>query len=162
SALGCLPASRTRPTRYRPRLRSLSATPRRSIRSTSATETLIRAASSSSGTSTSTYSRSQLIGTLISKLPQEAQVVLEEHPEVGNAVTEQGDPLLAEAEREPRHLVGVVADVAEHVRIDHARAGHLDPPRALAGRTAGAVAQKTGHRDPDGGLREGEEVGHEP
>src|SRR5919201_2580734 len=162
SAFGCLPASSTRPTRYRPRLPSVSATPRRSIRSTSATETLIRAASSSSGTSTATYSRNQLIGTLISELPQEAKVVLQEHPEVGNAVAEQGDPLLAEAEGETRHLVGVVADVAEHVRVDHPGAGQLDPARSLARRAAGAVTQKAGHGDADGRLREREEVGDEP
>src|ERR671935_113669 len=79
------------PRKIRPMYPSVSATPRRSTRSTSAIETLIRAASSSSGTSTWTYSRSQLIGTLISELPQEAKVVLQEHPEVGNAVAEQGD-----------------------------------------------------------------------
>src|SRR5262245_26903887 len=121
----------------------------------------MRAASSSTGTSTGTYSRSQLIGTLISELPQEAKVVVQEHPKVGYAVPEHRDPFLAEAERESRHLLGVVADVPEDVRIDQPGAGHLDPAGAFARRAAGAVAEEAGDRDTDGRLREREEVGHE-
>ena len=64
SAFGCLTASSTRPTRKRPRLPSSSGTPRRSIPSTSAVEIESRSASSGSGISSGTYSRSHETGTL--------------------------------------------------------------------------------------------------
>src|SRR3954454_7954227 len=81
------------------------------------------------------------------ELLQEAQVVLVEHPQVGDAVLEEGDPLDPHAEGEALHALGVVAvlgDVAEHVRVDHAGAEDLDPTRALAQRAARAVAQVAG------------------
>ncbi len=59
-----------------------------------------------------TYSRSQETGTFISELPEEPQVVLPELAQVGQPVAEHGDPLEAEAEREARDLLGVVADEA--------------------------------------------------
>src|ERR671938_497382 len=146
------------------------------MRSTPATDVLSRAASSSSGTSTSTYSRSHDSGTSISvragssgrqlarekqarlgrrersypedtgatedngrrrfsaarwwsmgpvrtrlKLPQEAEVVLPEHAQIGDAVPEHRYPLEAEPECEPRDLLRVVADISQHVRVDHPR-----------------------------------------
>ncbi len=65
SAFGCLTASRTVPTRNSSRFPFASETPRRSSPSTSADATEKRVASSASGISIGTYSRSQLIGTRI-------------------------------------------------------------------------------------------------
>src|SRR3954462_4051311 len=65
SAFGCLIASSTRPTRKRPRLPSSSGRPRPSIPSTSAVEIESRSASSGSGISSGTYSRSHETGTRI-------------------------------------------------------------------------------------------------
>src|SRR3954454_10774333 len=80
SAFGCLPASSTFPT-TKCSLLSPPGTPRRTMRSTSQLVKTSRRASSSRGTSKSTYSRSQLTGTFISghhrgssrRLPREKQ-----------------------------------------------------------------------------------------
>src|SRR4051794_914095 len=161
SAFGCFPASTTRPTRKRPRLPSVSGTPRRSIRSTSQLETASRAASSASGTLKSTYSRSQETGTLISELAQEADVVLPQQPDVRQPVAEQRDPLEPEPEREARHLLGVVAvgaDELVQLRVDHPRAAHLDPAGVLAHGAAAPVAEEARDVRLDRRLGEGEEV----
>src|SRR6187455_915756 len=131
SAFGCFSASSTRPTRKSPRLPSVSATPRRVIRSTSQVEMTSCPATSGSGTSKSTYSRSQETGTFMSELPQEAQVVVPEEANVGDPVAELGDPLEPEAEREAAPLLGVEPDELEERRVDHAGAAHLDPAGEL-------------------------------
>ena len=78
-------------------------------------------ASSSGGSTTSTSSRSQLSvqlhGRITSELPQEAQVVLVEEPDVVDAVLEHRDALDADAEGEAACTAsGIVADGAEHRR----------------------------------------------
>src|SRR5262249_19461980 len=81
---------------------------------------------------------------LSSELLQEPQVVVEEQAQVRDAVLEHRDALDAHAEREALHLVRVVAvlaHVAKHVRVDHARAEDLDPARALAQAARRAVAR---------------------
>ena len=72
SAFGCFSASSTRPTRKRPRLPSASGTPRRTTRSTSQLVNTSRRASSSTGRSNATYSRSQETGTFIRTAPARA------------------------------------------------------------------------------------------
>ena len=103
------------------------------------------------------------------KLLQEAQVVLEEEPQVGHAVLEHRDPLDSHAERETLYPLGVVALVAheaEHVRVDHARAHDLDPARPLAEGAEravtlapGRVAREARHVDLDTRLGEREVAG---
>src|ERR1035437_10249356 len=88
SAFGCLPASSTRPTRNLSKLPSESLTPRQETRSTSAVVTARRPASCSGETSSETYSRSHEKGTFISELAREAQVVLPQETDVGDAVAE--------------------------------------------------------------------------
>src|SRR3954463_3198077 len=144
SAFGCLSASSTLPTTKCSRL-SPPGAPRRTTRSTSQLVKTRRRASSSTGRSKSTYSRSQLTATFISELLQNAHVVLPEEAQVGEAVTEHRDALDAEAEREAGPDLWVVADVREHLRIDPAGSAHLDPARVLAHRAALSVAQKTRH-----------------
>src|SRR4051812_12923455 len=82
---------------------------------------------------------------LSSELLQEPQVVLEEHPQVGHAVLEEGDALDAHAPREALVALGVIARVAHvgvQVGVDHAGAEDLDPRRPLAQRAPRAVAQE--------------------
>ena len=89
-----------------------------------------------------------------------------------DAVLQHRDPLDPHAEGEPLHLlrvVGLAADEAEHVRVDHPGAEDLDPAAALAqrvalaaGEHAAAVAAEAGDVDLHAGLGEREEVGLQP
>ena len=58
---------------------------------------------------------------------QKPHVVLIQFADVGDSVAAGADALDAEAEGETGVLLGVVADGAKHVGIDHARPAHLDP-----------------------------------
>ncbi len=102
------------------------------------------------------------IGNLHAKLTQEAQVVLEEQPQILDAVLQHRDPLDAHAERPARHFLGVVADVAQHVRVDHARAEDLQPSRLLAQAAAVADAHEAEDVDLRRRLRERKERRPEP
>src|SRR3990172_5769426 len=95
------------------------------------------------------------------ELAEEAQVVLEEEPDIVDAVLEHGDALDAHAEGPARHLLGVIAHIAEHVGMHHARAQDLDPPILLADAAALAPAEEAEHGHLGGGLREREERGAE-
>src|ERR1700751_2716443 len=72
------------------------------------------------------------------KLLQEADVVLEEERQVGDAWLQHRDPLDSHPEREALRGLGVIgpADEPEDVRVDHPGAQDLDPARALAQRVA--------------------------
>src|SRR5256885_8671518 len=75
-----------------------------------------------------------------SKLAQEAQVVSVEETQVFDAVPQHGDALDAEASREARITVRVVADAAQDVRVHHAGAADLQPAFTAARTAAFAVA----------------------
>src|SRR5262245_56704227 len=103
-----------------------------------ASPTIVRSSPSRAGsTATSTNSRSQDSGTFTGapsslELLQEAQVVLVEQPDVVDAVADHRDAVDAQAEREPRHLLGVVDDASELAidglvdrRVHHPRAHDL-------------------------------------
>src|SRR5205823_7042314 len=143
------------------------------MRSTSQLVKTRRRASSSTGRSKSTYSRSQLTGTFMSghrrgsrrrlmsrwwplPLSQDAEVVLPERAQVREAVPQHRDALDAEAERETLPLRRVEADVAEDVRINPAGAAHLDPAGVLAHRAAAAAADEARDVELDRRLRERE------
>src|ERR1700758_352295 len=91
-----------------------------------------------------------------SKLLQDAQVVLPEEPDVGNAVALRGDPVDAETPREAGPLVRVVADVSEDSGIDGAGTAHLEPACVLAENAPFAVAEKARDVELDGRLGERE------
>src|SRR3954454_19013035 len=103
------------------------------------------------------------------ELLQDADVVLEELAQVGDAVLEHRDPLDPHAEREALHEIRVIAvrlDEAEDVGIHHPRAQDLDPARSLADRVpravrelARATAVKARDVDLDARFREREEAG---
>src|SRR5690606_19380735 len=57
----------------------------------------------------------------------EAAVALHHVPHVRDAVAQHEDALDAEAEGEALVLLGVDPGRAQHVRVDHAAAAHLDP-----------------------------------
>src|SRR5439155_25595950 len=97
------------------------------------------------------------------ELRTKAPVVLVEEPEVLDAVAEDRDAVDAEAEGEALHLLGVVADGAQHVRMDHAGAEHLEPPPPAADAAGGVHrpgrrAPEAGDVDRGGRLGEGEEA----
>lgn len=55
----------------------------------------------------------------LSKLTQEAHVVLKQPTDVGNSVAYHRETFDAEPEREARHFIGVVPHRLEHRRINH-------------------------------------------
>ena len=63
------------------------------------------------------------------KLVQETRVVLEEELDVVDAVLEHGEAVEAHAEGEAGDFAGVVADVVEDRRVNHASAAKLNPDR---------------------------------
>jgi hypothetical protein len=62
------------------------------------------------------------------ELREEAHVIVVEHPNVRDAVSQHRDALDANTEGEARVPLAVVADMLEHVGIDHAGAEDLHPP----------------------------------
>src|SRR5688572_3076282 len=128
------------------------------MRSTSPVAIARRSAISAVVASTSTYSRSQETGNFTSELAQDAEVVLPQEPERGQAVAQHGDALKAHAEREAGPLLGIKADELEERRVDHPGAGDLDPARVAAHRAALALAEKAAHVRLEGRFREWEVV----
>src|SRR4030095_10890551 len=146
---------------------SPTTTPRRSgamgVTLATSTPALIRrSAACSAVRSTSPSSRTQPYGIFTSgELPQEAQVVVEKQTDVVDAVLEDRDPVDAHAEGPAGDLFRVVAAVAQHLGMDHARAQDLQPPRLLAHPTPRAAAQEAQHVHLRRGLGEGKERGPE-
>src|SRR3954454_18826311 len=94
-----------------------------------------------------------------SELPQNPDVVLPERAQVGEAVTQHGDALDPEPEREALPFVRVEADGAEHIGVDPAGAAHLDPAGLLAHRAASTVAEEAGDVELDRRFGEREVAG---
>src|SRR5215467_9704677 len=128
-----------------------------------------RSATTAGGRSVSTNSRSQRYETFRAvpsprpdgELREEAHVVLEEQTDVVDLVLENGHPLHAHAEGPARDLLGIVAHVAQDVRVHHAGAQNLDPASMLAEPAARAAALEAEHVHLRGRFREGEERGTE-
>ena len=72
-------------------------------------------------------------------------------------VLEHGDALDAHPEGPAGHFLGIVAHVAEHVRVHHPRAEDLEPAALLADAAAVAAADEAQHVDLGRGLGEREE-----
>src|SRR5690242_19952387 len=87
---------------------------------------------------------------------QEAQVVAGEQPDVVDAIAQHGDPLDAQPEGEAAILVGIVANIAQHARINLAGAAHLEPAAVLADAAARAAADDAVYVELGAGLRERE------
>src|SRR3954447_6227025 len=85
---------------------------------------------------------------------QEAHVVLEEDAQVLDAVAEHRDPVRAHAEGEPLVALRIEAAVAQHDRVDHARAKDRQPTRPLARGTAGAATDQAADVERDRWLGE--------
>src|SRR3954447_13574647 len=90
-------------------------------------------------------------------LGEEADVVVEERLDRLDALAQHQHALEAEAEREPGVLLGVDADLQEHVRVDHPAATELDPTRLRADATARTVTEDAGDRELGRRLGEREE-----
>src|ERR687894_3234615 len=74
-----------------------------------------------------------------SNLSQEAQVALEEEPEVWDAVLDHRHAVRAHPEREARVLLRVVADLLEDRRVHHPRTEHLEPAGPFAHLAVGVL-----------------------
>src|SRR5690348_3198342 len=96
-----------------------------------------------------------------SELPQEAEVAGPQVADVRQLVAQDRHPLQPPAEREARHLLRVVADEAEDVRVDHPGAADLDPAGVLAQRATRPVTLEARDRDLERRLGEREEIGRE-
>ena len=66
------------------------------------------------------------------ELIEEAQIVLEEQADVGDAVLSHGESLDTETESPAGVFFAINADGVEHVRVHHAAAAHLHPAFAAA------------------------------
>ncbi len=78
-----------------------------------------------------TFALSSLLVQTHAELAEAADVVLAEEAEIGDAVKHDGDALEAEAEGVAGVLLGIVADLAEDLGIDHAAAADFQPFLAL-------------------------------
>src|SRR5512134_128584 len=78
--------------------------------------------------------RSQLSGNFMRsvELLQEAQVVLEEQPQVAHAITQHCEPVGAEPEGEALELLALDTHVPQYVGVHHARTAQLEPAAAEA------------------------------
>src|SRR5439155_2154810 len=159
-AAGCGAAGRPRPATMR-----RSSWPTSSMASIFKPAMVSRSASAAAGPLQVTNSASQESGMRMAgcserELPEEAEIVVVEEPEVGEAVAQERQPIGAHAEGEAAHHLGIVAAGAQHVRMDHAGAQDLEPAAAAAdaaarvGRAAGGGARRAG--DVDLGARLGE------
>src|SRR5215813_10690254 len=75
------------------------------------------------------------------ELRQESHVVLEEQPDIVDAVLQHGDALDTEPEGEAGDALGVVAHPLQNTGMHHAGAAHFDEARALATVAACARAE---------------------
>src|SRR5262249_51459166 len=124
-----------------------SKAPNVSIASTSTPAIVIRSASSSTEAVTLTSSLSHEIGTRTTllascsdELPEQANVVLEEGPDVVVSVQEQDDPFDAQPEGDAAHGCGIVAAVSQDRRVHEPGSEQLEPTRLLAHPTPSAAA----------------------
>ena len=92
------------------------------------------------------------------ELLENAEVVLEERPDVRDVVLQHRHAIDPQAEREPAPLLGVDLDVAQHLRMHHAAAEDFHPAGLGAGAAAGAFAEDARHVDFGRRLGEGEET----
>src|SRR6185437_10335602 len=89
------------------------------------------------------------------ELLEEAQVVLEEEPEVAHPVAKHCESIDAHAPCIAAVALRIDAARLEHVGMHHAAAGDLEPPGVLAGAAALAFAEHARHVDFRRRLREG-------
>src|SRR5512139_1097616 len=73
------------------------------------------------------------------ELLEEAEIVLEEQPQVVDAIAQHGEALDAEAEGKADESLGVDVDVPEDVGVHHAASQHLQPPGVRADAAAFAA-----------------------
>src|SRR2546426_5217882 len=83
----------------------------------------------------------------LAKLFQEAQVVTEEIANIVDAVFQHGNTLRPHTEGKSAKHLGVIATIAEHLRMHHTGSENLQPPTVLADRAALATADDAVHID---------------
>ena len=92
--------------------------------------------------SKSTYSRSQDSGTRIENCSRKRRSFSMNSADVADAVAQHRDAVGAHAEGEALVALGIDAAVAQHDRMDHARAEDRHPAGPAAGRAADAAADE--------------------
>src|SRR6267143_2268913 len=136
-----------------------------SVPSTSNPAKVSLVASSPSGRSVAHSSRSQFSDSFmaaLSQLLQEADVVVEEEPQVVDPVAQHRQPVDAHAERVPGVLLRIDAHAGQLVGVHHPGAEHLHPAAALADLAALPAAERVRDVHLGGGLGEGEVAGPQP
>ena len=93
-----------------------------------------------------------------SELPEKSDVVLEQQPDIIDAVMKHGDPLNAHSEGKARVFLRVVPDMSEHLRVDHTAAEALDPPCFGTDPAPLPAANDASHVNLGTGLGKGEET----
>src|SRR5579872_5241167 len=93
---------------------------------------------------------------------QKPQIVVEEQPQIVDAIAQHRQPLDAGAKRVAGVALRIDAAGFEHARMHHAAAGNLEPAGLLADATACAAAEHAGDVDLGGRLGEGEVRGTQP
>src|SRR6476660_7071640 len=140
--------------------------PTRSRESMGMPTAVSRAPTSAGSSPGSTYSFSQSRLNFISpsqrELFQEPEIVLEEQPDVVDAIFQHGDPIHPEPEDEAGEGLGVVADGAQHIGVNHTGAAHFQPSGLLAGPATSARAEDTADVELRSGLDEREVARAEP
>src|SRR5437773_2035135 len=111
----------------------------------------------------STNSRTHPYGIFIGsrELPEEAQVVLEEQPQIVDAVLQHRDALDAHPECPAGEFLRIVADILQDPGMHHPAAENLEPAPLLAQPAPVPVAEEAHHVHLGRGLREREERGPE-
>src|SRR5437660_7803994 len=95
------------------------------------------------------------------KLRKNAQIVLEQRPDIRNVELDHGAAIQPQSEGEAAPLLGIDADVAQHLRMDHPAAEDLHPAGLRTGAAARAFAVEARHVDFRGWCGEREEArGH--
>src|SRR6516164_11124432 len=79
------------------------------------------------------------------ELPEEAQVVLEEQAQIAHPVAQHREPIDAGAEGVAGVPLGINTARPEHVGVDHAAPGDLEPAAVLAYAAAFSLTEHTRH-----------------
>src|SRR5947207_15793484 len=96
------------------------------------------------------------------ELLEHPQIILEQRPDVWDAELDHRAAVQAQSEGESAPLLGIDADVAQHLRVNHPAAEDLHPAGLRADAAAGALAVEARHVDFRGRLGEREEARAHP
>src|SRR5262245_11652840 len=79
----------------------------------------------------------------MSELPQESEVIVEEHPQIVDPVSQHRESLDPHSKREAGVSLVVDADMLEHLGMNHSAPQHFKPAAVTAHPTTSALAHHT-------------------